>query len=127
MKTQEQLEVTWEKMSKSKHNGVDPEEVVEQYGIDTIRLYILFAAPPEKDILWDMQSKWPPPSWPCSLGMYPGTRGSLRKARCGWTLGSPGRVSILCALPMDTGGLGSFGDLACGQYRFPVLETELPT
>ncbi|XP_058534555.1 leucine--tRNA ligase, mitochondrial [Ochotona princeps] len=56
VKTQEQLEVTWEKMSKSKHNGVDPEEVVQQYGIDTIRLYILFAAPPEKDILWDMQT-----------------------------------------------------------------------
>ncbi|XP_075403337.1 leucine--tRNA ligase, mitochondrial [Tenrec ecaudatus] len=50
------LEVTWEKMSKSKHNGVDPEEVVEQYGIDTARLYILFAAPPEKDILWDVKT-----------------------------------------------------------------------
>nr|XP_035951778.1 probable leucine--tRNA ligase, mitochondrial isoform X2 [Halichoerus grypus] len=54
--TKERLEVTWEKMSKSKHNGVDPEEVVEQYGIDTIRLYILFAAPPEKDILWDVKT-----------------------------------------------------------------------
>ncbi|OBS80792.1 hypothetical protein A6R68_21012 [Neotoma lepida] len=52
-KTKERLEVTWEKMSKSKHNGVDPEEIVAQYGIDTTRLYILFAAPPEKDILWD--------------------------------------------------------------------------
>jgi leucyl-tRNA synthetase len=49
--------VTWEKMSKSKHNGVDPEEIVAQYGIDTIRLYILFAAPPEKDILWDVKSE----------------------------------------------------------------------
>uniref|UniRef100_A0A6I8NGT6 leucine--tRNA ligase n=1 Tax=Ornithorhynchus anatinus TaxID=9258 RepID=A0A6I8NGT6_ORNAN len=55
-KTKEKLEVTWEKMSKSKHNGIDPEEVVEQYGIDTIRLYILFAAAPEKDILWEMKS-----------------------------------------------------------------------
>ncbi|XP_011888715.1 PREDICTED: probable leucine--tRNA ligase, mitochondrial isoform X3 [Cercocebus atys] len=55
-KTKEKLEVTWEKMSKSKHNGVDPEAVVEQYGIDTIRLYILFAAPPEKDILWDVKT-----------------------------------------------------------------------
>lgn len=57
--TREKLEVTWEKMSKSKHNGVDPEDVVEQYGIDTIRLYLLFAAPPEKDILWDVKSKAP--------------------------------------------------------------------
>nr|XP_044992383.1 probable leucine--tRNA ligase, mitochondrial isoform X2 [Jaculus jaculus] len=55
-KTREKLEVTWEKMSKSKHNGVDPEHVVAQYGIDTVRLYILFAAPPEKDILWDVKT-----------------------------------------------------------------------
>lgn len=54
--TKEKLEVTWEKMSKSKYNGVEPEEVVAQYGIDTIRLYILFAAPPEKDILWDVKT-----------------------------------------------------------------------
>ncbi|XP_053525296.1 leucine--tRNA ligase, mitochondrial isoform X2 [Artibeus jamaicensis] len=54
--TREELAVTWEKMSKSKHNGVDPEEVVEQYGIDTVRLYLLFAAPPEKDILWDLKT-----------------------------------------------------------------------
>ncbi|XP_036871879.2 leucine--tRNA ligase, mitochondrial isoform X3 [Manis javanica] len=55
-KTKEKLEVTWEKMSKSRHNGVDPEEVVEQYGIDTLRLYVLFAAPPEKDILWNVKT-----------------------------------------------------------------------
>ncbi|KAB0378284.1 hypothetical protein FD755_009862 [Muntiacus reevesi] len=54
--TREKLEVSWEKMSKSKHNGVEPEDVVEQYGIDTVRLYILFAAPPEKDILWDVKT-----------------------------------------------------------------------
>lgn len=44
-------------MSKSKHNGIDPEEIVKEYGIDTLRLYILFAAPPEQDILWDAKSK----------------------------------------------------------------------
>lgn len=51
------LQVSWEKMSKSKHNGIDPEEVVQQYGIDTTRLYILYAAPPEQDILWDVKSE----------------------------------------------------------------------
>uniref|UniRef100_A0A8C3IG47 leucine--tRNA ligase n=1 Tax=Chrysemys picta bellii TaxID=8478 RepID=A0A8C3IG47_CHRPI len=56
IKTKEKLQVTWEKMSKSKHNGIDPEELVEQYGIDTMRLYILFAAPPEQDILWDAKT-----------------------------------------------------------------------
>ncbi|KAM9489473.1 leucine--tRNA ligase, mitochondrial [Clarias gariepinus] len=50
------LQVTWDKMSKSKHNGIDPEEVVQQYGIDTVRLYILYAAPPEQDILWDVKT-----------------------------------------------------------------------
>ncbi|CAB1334154.1 unnamed protein product [Coregonus sp. 'balchen'] len=50
------LQVTWEKMSKSKHNGLDPQEVVQQYGIDTVRLYILYAAPPEQDILWDVKT-----------------------------------------------------------------------
>uniref|UniRef100_A0A671ETU7 leucine--tRNA ligase n=1 Tax=Rhinolophus ferrumequinum TaxID=59479 RepID=A0A671ETU7_RHIFE len=54
--TKEKLEVTWQKMSKSKHNGVDPEEVVDRYGVDTVRLYLLFAAPPEKDILWDVKT-----------------------------------------------------------------------
>ncbi|XP_044534837.1 probable leucine--tRNA ligase, mitochondrial [Gracilinanus agilis] len=55
-KTKEKLEVTWEKMSKSKYNGIDPEDVVKQYGIDTVRLYVLFAAPPEKDLLWDVKT-----------------------------------------------------------------------
>lgn len=56
-KTGEKLQVAWEKMSKSKHNGIDPEELVREYGIDTLRLYLLFAAPPEQDILWDAKSK----------------------------------------------------------------------
>ena len=51
------IEVTWEKMSKSKHNGLDPQEVVQQYGVDTVRLYILYAAPPEQDILWNVKSE----------------------------------------------------------------------
>uniref|UniRef100_A0A8C9SYA5 leucine--tRNA ligase n=1 Tax=Scleropages formosus TaxID=113540 RepID=A0A8C9SYA5_SCLFO len=47
------VKVTWEKMSKSKHNGLVPQKMVDQYGIDTVRLCILSAAPPEQDILWD--------------------------------------------------------------------------
>ncbi len=41
-----------EKMSKSKHNTVDPETFIERYGADTIRLFCLFAAPPHKDLDW---------------------------------------------------------------------------
>nr|XP_021403593.1 probable leucine--tRNA ligase, mitochondrial isoform X2 [Lonchura striata domestica] len=56
LKTGEKLQVSWEKMSKSKYNGIDPEDIVKEYGIDTLRLYILFAAPPEQDILWDAKT-----------------------------------------------------------------------
>ena len=41
-----------EKMSKSKKNIVDPERLIEQYGADTVRLFCLFAAPPERDLEW---------------------------------------------------------------------------
>jgi len=44
-----------EKMSKSKKNIVDPEKLINQYGADTVRLFILFAAPPERDLEWSAQ------------------------------------------------------------------------
>jgi leucyl-tRNA synthetase len=44
-----------EKMSKSKKNIVDPEDLVNAYGADTARLFTLFAAPPEKDLEWSDQ------------------------------------------------------------------------
>ncbi len=40
------------KMSKSKANTVDPEEAIREFGSDTVRLYILFTAPPENDFEW---------------------------------------------------------------------------
>jgi leucyl-tRNA synthetase len=51
--TGDALEVSFEKMSKSKYNGVDPEDVLAKYGADTARMFILFKAPPEKDLEWD--------------------------------------------------------------------------
>jgi leucyl-tRNA synthetase len=42
-----------EKMSKSKNNGVDPRAMVEKYGADTVRLFSMFAAPPEKSLEWN--------------------------------------------------------------------------
>ena len=41
-----------EKMSKSKNNGVDPQEIIEQYGADTVRLYTLFTAPADQTLEW---------------------------------------------------------------------------
>ena len=49
----EVLETFYEKMSKSKYNGVDPAQVIDKYGADTARMFILFKAPPEKDLEWD--------------------------------------------------------------------------
>ena len=53
-KTGEELVVKVEKMSKSKNNGVDPEVIVKEYGADSARVFTLFAAPPEKELEWNM-------------------------------------------------------------------------
>ena len=51
--TGDKLDVFFEKMSKSKYNGVAPEDVIAQYGVDTARMFAMFKAPPEKDLEWD--------------------------------------------------------------------------
>jgi leucyl-tRNA synthetase len=43
----------WTTMSKSKNNGVDPQEVIDRYGADTARLFVMFAAPPEQTMEWN--------------------------------------------------------------------------
>ncbi len=40
------------KMSKSKNNGIDPQQVINQYGADTVRLFMMFTAPPEQTLEW---------------------------------------------------------------------------
>ena len=61
--SRQRLEVLWEKMSKSKRNGVEPDSCIARYGADTVRLFVLFKAPPEKALDWDEraiagQSRW---------------------------------------------------------------------
>ncbi|HWS99161.1 MAG TPA: leucine--tRNA ligase [Pyrinomonadaceae bacterium] len=42
----------WKRMSKSLGNGVDPDDMIAAYGADAVRLFILFAAPPENELRW---------------------------------------------------------------------------
>ncbi|MEM9603946.1 MAG: leucine--tRNA ligase [Pseudomonadota bacterium] len=41
-----------QKMSKSKNNGVDPQEMIDRYGADTVRLFTMFASPPDQSLEW---------------------------------------------------------------------------
>ena len=43
----------WTTMSKSKNNGVDPQELIARYGADTARLFVMFASPPEQTLEWN--------------------------------------------------------------------------
>lgn len=45
---------TWEKMSKSKHNGVNPQEIIEELGADVTRLLLMFGSSPKSDINWSL-------------------------------------------------------------------------
>ena len=40
-------------MSKSKNNGVDPQELINKYGADTVRLYVMFTSPPDQSLEWN--------------------------------------------------------------------------
>ncbi|KPI44432.1 Leucine--tRNA ligase, mitochondrial [Cyphellophora attinorum] len=51
--TEDVANVTWEKMSKSKHNGVDPSICIRKYGADATRAHILFTAPVSEILQWD--------------------------------------------------------------------------
>ena len=50
---EKEMNVSFEKMSKSKGNGVAPDIMAEKYGVDTLRLALMFGGPPESDLNFD--------------------------------------------------------------------------
>lgn len=57
-KTQQSITVTWEKMSKSKFNGVDPLQIINEHSADTLRLVILSDVAPTSHRNWSKDSKF---------------------------------------------------------------------
>lgn len=75
------------KMSKSKGNVVDPDQMIKTYGADTVRLFCLFASPPEKDLDWNDQ----------------GVEGSFRFLSRVWRLVSENLPALKSAAPYADG------------------------
>jgi len=73
------------KMSKSKGNVVDPDDMIRTYGADTVRLFCLFAAPPEKELEWSDQ----------------GVEGASRFLGRVWRLVSENREALASARPFE--------------------------
>ena len=73
-----------EKMSKSKNNGVDPQALVERYGADTARLFIIFAAPPDQQLEWSDS----------------GVEGAYRFLRRVWAFGHQFATVLRTSLPV---------------------------
>ncbi|MDD2901523.1 MAG: leucine--tRNA ligase [Syntrophales bacterium] len=93
------------KMAKSKGNVVDPEYMIDEYGTDTTRLFLLFAAPPERDLEWSDQ----------------GVMGGHRFLHRLWTLAHNLLPDILKATPYEGGGADLPAGL--GEFRHKVHQT----
>jgi leucyl-tRNA synthetase len=80
-------------MSKSKNNGVDPQDLIEKYGADTARLYTMFTAPPEATLEWNDAA----------------VEGSYRFLRRVWNFGAKLSATGNVATPADSAGTALTG------------------
>jgi leucyl-tRNA synthetase len=76
-------------MSKSKNNGIDPQDLIEKYGADTARLYTMFTAPPEATLEWNDSA----------------VEGSYRFLRRVWAFAHKHRVELSAVASADMAGL----------------------
>jgi len=92
-----------EKMSKSKKNIVDPENMIQRFGADTVRLYLLFESPPDKDIIWSEDR----------------IQGMFRFLNRVWSLASKYMEDFKQASPRDiaAGEINGLADDEAGLYR----------
>ncbi|MFT3953881.1 MAG: leucine--tRNA ligase [Piscinibacter sp.] len=86
-------------MSKSKNNGVDPQELIDRYGADTARLFVMFASPPEQTLEWNDA----------------GVEGANRFLRRLWNFGARQGDAIRAA-----GAVGALADEAAKALRREV-------
>ncbi|MCT0199382.1 leucine--tRNA ligase [Synechococcus sp. CS-1325] len=131
----ERLDVFFEKMSKSKHNGVEPGGVIERYGADTARMFILFKAPPEKDLEWDdadvegqfrfLQRIWRmlEAALERGLSLEPQAASPERQATPGNAELSPADLALRRAVHTAIAAISD--DLADGNYQFNTAVAEL--
>jgi leucyl-tRNA synthetase len=91
-------------MSKSKNNGVDPQDLIEKYGADTARLYTMFTAPPEATLEWNDA----------------GVEGSYRFLRRVWNFGYK-----LNAMNSGAGGVGKTGATALFDKETKALRFDV--
>ncbi len=92
-------------MSKSKNNGVDPQELIDKYGADTARLFVMFASPPEQTLEWNDA----------------GVEGASRFLRRLWAFGAAhaGTIRASAGAPFDAVQAGP----AVRAFRYEVHKT----
>jgi len=99
-------------MSKSKNNGVDPQDLIEQYGADTARLFMMFTSPPEQTLEWSNA----------------GVEGSYRFLRRLWAFAAQWQAPIAAESARRMGAVDAYefpADLAAAWPRQATLRREV--